>query len=153
LNEEIRGKVIEQVMKDGTCQNIDIIPDKIKNIFVVSQDITAEEHVRLQAVLQTFVDNSLSKTINFPESATTDDVATAYIKAWELGCKGITVYVTAPVKKWFSKPMPLPAAKREKKPPRNPQIRSRSGRRPRNPGQERWWAGPIRLKLRLVKPL
>ena len=94
LNEEIRGKVIEQVMKDGTCQNIDIIPDKIKNIFVVSQDITAEEHVRLQAVLQTFVDNSLSKTINFPESATTDDVATAYIKAWELGCKGITVYVT-----------------------------------------------------------
>ncbi len=94
LNDEIRGKIIEQVMRDGTCQKIDLIPEKVKNIFVVSQDITAEEHVRMQAVLQAFVDNSLSKTVNFPEAATADDVATAYIKAWEMGCKGITVYVT-----------------------------------------------------------
>lgn len=94
LNDEIRGKIIEQVMRDGTCQTIDLIPEKVKNIFVVSQDITAEEHVRMQAVLQAFVDNSLSKTVNFPEAATADDVATAYIKAWEMGCKGITVYVT-----------------------------------------------------------
>ena len=48
----------------------------------------------MQAALQAFVDNSLSKTINFPEDATEDDVATAYTLAWKLGCKGITVYVT-----------------------------------------------------------
>jgi len=66
----------------------------IKETFVVSADIEAEAHVRMQAALQAFVDNSLSKTINFPDNATEDDVATAYMRAWELNCKGITVYVT-----------------------------------------------------------
>lgn len=94
LDEEARQKIFEQVMTDGTCQNVEMVPPEIKNIFVVSQDITAEEHVRMQAVLQAFVDNSLSKTVNFPESATEEDVATVYMKAWEMGCKGITVYVT-----------------------------------------------------------
>ncbi len=66
----------------------------MRDTFVVSGDITAEEHVRMQGALQAFVDNSLSKTVNFPEGATVEDVATAYMLAWELGCKGITVYVT-----------------------------------------------------------
>jgi ribonucleoside-diphosphate reductase alpha chain len=63
-------------------------------VYVVSADITADEHVRMQAALQAFVDNSLSKTVNFSANATADDVARAYLLAWELGCKGITVYVT-----------------------------------------------------------
>ncbi len=94
LGEEKRQEIVEQVMRDGTCQHITEIPQAIRDTFVVSADITAEEHVRMQAALQAFVDNSLSKTVNFPESATEEDVARAYMLAWELGCKGITVYVT-----------------------------------------------------------
>jgi ribonucleoside-diphosphate reductase alpha chain len=70
------------------------VPEEIRNVFVVSQDITAEEHVRMQAAMQAFVDNSLSKTVNFAPDATVEDVAMAYRLAWELGCKGLTVYVT-----------------------------------------------------------
>jgi ribonucleoside-diphosphate reductase alpha chain len=94
LGEEKRQEVVAQVMRDGTCQHITEIPQRIRDTFVVSADITAEEHVRMQAALQAFVDNSLSKTVNFPEGASVDDVARAYMLAWELGAKGITVYVT-----------------------------------------------------------
>ncbi len=91
---EARQEIIERVMQHGTCQDIPEIPETLRNVFVVAGDIPAEEHVHMQAALQAFVDNSLSKTINFPEDATVEDVAEAYMLAWELGCKGITVYVT-----------------------------------------------------------
>ncbi|MBV6394614.1 MAG: hypothetical protein HFACDABA_00180 [Anaerolineales bacterium] len=94
LGEEKRQEIVEQVMSEGTCRHVDALPKEIRDVFVVSADITAEEHVRMQAALQTFVDNSLSKTVNFHENATEEDVAKAYMLAWELGCKGITVYVT-----------------------------------------------------------
>jgi ribonucleoside-diphosphate reductase alpha chain len=91
---EARQEIIERVMEHGTCQDIPEVPEFVRNVFVVAGDITAEEHVRMQAALQVFVDNSLSKTVNFPEGATVEDVAQVYLLAWELGCKGITVYVT-----------------------------------------------------------
>jgi ribonucleoside-diphosphate reductase alpha chain len=94
LGAEKRQEIVEQVMSKGSCQHVAELPQSLRNTFVVSSDITAEEHVRMQAALQTFVDNSLSKTVNFPETATEQDVANAYMLAWELGCKGITVYVT-----------------------------------------------------------
>jgi ribonucleoside-diphosphate reductase alpha chain len=94
IDEPTRQFIIEQVMESGTCQGNPAVPDHIQHVFAVSQDITAEEHVRTQAVTQAFVDNSLSKTVNFPADATEYDVATAYRLAWKLGCKGITVYVT-----------------------------------------------------------
>jgi ribonucleoside-diphosphate reductase alpha chain len=91
---EARQEIVETMMKHGTCQDIPEVPEELRNVFVVAGDISAEEHVRMQAALQAFVDNSLSKTINFPVGANVDDVAQAYLLAWELGCKGITVYVT-----------------------------------------------------------
>jgi len=91
---EQRDRIIQQVMHDGTCQDVDDLPEHIRHTFVVSMDITPEEHVIMQAALQRFVDNSISKTINFPPDATVEDVKQAYKMAWELGCKGITVYVT-----------------------------------------------------------
>jgi ribonucleoside-diphosphate reductase alpha chain len=94
LDEEARRQVVERVVERGSCQGVDELPGEIRRVFVVSQDITAEEHVWMQAAIQRFVDNSLSKTCNFPETASEEDVARAYLLAWELGCKGLTVYVT-----------------------------------------------------------
>ncbi len=94
IDSQTRQSIIEQIMETGTCQANEAVPENVQNIFVVSQDITAEDHVRMQAAMQAFVDNSLSKTVNFPTNATGEDVATAYMLAWKLGCKGITVYVT-----------------------------------------------------------
>jgi ribonucleoside-diphosphate reductase alpha chain len=94
LSPELKEEIINSTIESGTCQDISSLPEKIRNTFVVSSDISAEEHVRVQAALQAFVDNSISKTINFPSSAGPEDVAQAYKLAWELGCKGITVYVT-----------------------------------------------------------
>ena len=94
LDEEIREQIIADVIQNGSCQGVENLPEQIADTFVVSGDISAEEHVRMQAAMQAFVDNSLSKTINFPAGATHDEVANAYLLAWELGCKGITVYVT-----------------------------------------------------------
>jgi ribonucleoside-diphosphate reductase alpha chain len=94
LDEATRARIIEQVVATGTCQGIPELPAHIAETFAVSGDISADEHVRMQAAMQAFVDNSLSKTVNFPVGATEVDVATAYQLAWDLGCKGITVYVT-----------------------------------------------------------
>lgn len=93
IDEATRKKIFERVRVTGTCQEIDLVPEHIRDTFVVASDITPEEHVRMQGAMQAFVDNSLSKTINFPATATVDDVAKAYFLAWKLGCKGITVYV------------------------------------------------------------
>jgi ribonucleoside-diphosphate reductase alpha chain len=94
LDDETRQSLVQQVMEQGSCQGLPGVPESIQHVFAVSQDITADEHVRMQAAMQAFVDNSLSKTVNFPANAAIEDVATAYMLAWRLGCKGITVYVT-----------------------------------------------------------
>ncbi len=93
LPKEAKEKVIEQVVQTGTVQGIEELPQRLRDVFVVSGDVTADEHILMQASIQAFIDNSISKTCNFPETATKDDVAKAYMRGWELGCKGLTVYV------------------------------------------------------------
>lgn len=94
LDEATQERILTQVSETGSCQSVEVLPEEIRHVFVVAGDISAEEHVRMQAALQAFVDASISKTINFPESATPEDVAQAFRLAWQLGCKGLTVYVT-----------------------------------------------------------
>jgi ribonucleotide reductase alpha subunit len=89
-----RQRIYAEVLEHGSCQHVADVPDAIRHTFVVSADIAPDEHVRMQAAIQAFVDNSISKTCNFPESAVEADVAKTYFLAWELGCKGLTVYVT-----------------------------------------------------------
>lgn len=94
LDEAARERVVAQVIMTGSCQGVEEAPPAVRDVFVVAGDIGAEEHVRMQAALQSFVDSSISKTINFPATATPDDVGRAFRLAWALGCKGLTVYVT-----------------------------------------------------------
>jgi ribonucleoside-diphosphate reductase alpha chain len=93
FDDQRREDIIREVMEKGSCQEMDELPERIRDIFIVSHDISVEDHVYMQAALQRFVDNSLSKTCNFPEMAVEEDVAKAFMLAWHLGCKGLTVYV------------------------------------------------------------
>ncbi len=93
LKPESRTKIVEKVLETGSCQSVHELPEKIRDTFVVSADISPEEHVKTQAAIQAFIDNSISKTCNFPATASKDDVAKVYILGWELKCKGLTVYV------------------------------------------------------------
>lgn len=94
LDKKSRETIFAAVRNNGSCQDIDLVPRTIREVFVVSADITVEEHVQMQAALQAFVDNAISKTINFPAEAQEEDVWQAYLKGWKMGLKGMTVYVT-----------------------------------------------------------
>lgn len=86
-------ELMENVAKDGTVIGQKDIPVKWQEIFRTAQDITPENHIRMQGILQqNGVDSSISKTINLPSSATMDDVRTSYLLGYELRCKGLTVY-------------------------------------------------------------
>jgi ribonucleoside-diphosphate reductase alpha chain len=94
LDAAARERIVEQVAVTGSCQQVEEAPAAVRNVFVVAGDIPAADHVRMQAALQAFVDSSISKTVNFPATATLDDVVETFHLAWRLKCKGLTVYVT-----------------------------------------------------------
>jgi len=84
--------VMERVATDGTLANLEEVPSDVKQVFVCAHDIAPSWHMRMQSAFQGHCDSSISKTINFPESAEVEDVAEIYRLAYELRCKGVTVY-------------------------------------------------------------
>jgi ribonucleoside-diphosphate reductase alpha chain len=82
----------EEIARRGSLHGIPGVPEEAARVFKTSHEIGYEWHVRHQAAFQRYTDNGVSKTINLPNDASEDDVASAYRLAWELGCIGITVF-------------------------------------------------------------
>ncbi|OWK26811.1 MAG: ribonucleoside-diphosphate reductase, adenosylcobalamin-dependent [Parcubacteria group bacterium GW2011_GWA2_38_13b] len=86
------SNLMKEVAEKGSVQDIKGIPVDVKRIFVTSLDIAPEWHIKIQAAFQKYVDNAVSKTINFPFSAAVEDVKKSYLLAYKSGCKGVTIY-------------------------------------------------------------
>ncbi len=84
--------LMERIADRGSIQEFDEIPGDIKSVFVTAHDIAPLEHTAMQAAFQKYVDNAVSKTVNFPHKATPKDVEDVYLLSYKLGCKGVTVY-------------------------------------------------------------
>ncbi|MDR1569315.1 MAG: vitamin B12-dependent ribonucleotide reductase [Oscillospiraceae bacterium] len=80
------------VARKGTLSDVEGVPEDVRRVYVTAHDISPEAHIRMQAAFQRNIDNAVSKTVNFSNSATKDDVRRTYELAWELGCKGVTIY-------------------------------------------------------------
>lgn len=87
-SQELMAKIAQR----GTISGLPEIPEWVQAVFITSQEIEPEWHIKVQAAFQKYTDNAVSKTINFAHSATVEDVGKAYLLAYRLGCKGITVY-------------------------------------------------------------
>jgi ribonucleoside-diphosphate reductase alpha chain len=85
-------QLMDRIAEQGSLHDIAEVPEHAKRLFVTTHDIAPEWHVRMQAAFQKHIDAAVSKTINFPGSATVEDVSKAYLLAYELSCKGITIY-------------------------------------------------------------
>jgi ribonucleoside-diphosphate reductase alpha chain len=94
LDKKSQETIFQAVRSRGSCQEVELVPKAIRDVFVVSSDVKVGEHVLMQASMQAFVDNAISKTINFAEGASEQEVWQAYFEGWKLGLKGMTVYVT-----------------------------------------------------------
>ena len=119
FSETLLKKIAEN---NGSVQGIEEVPTEVQRLFVTALDISPEWHVRMQAAFQKYVDNATSKTINLREDASREDVYRAYMLAYELKCKGITVY------RYGSRPQQVISAKEERKAepfprPRPPVVR------------------------------
>ncbi len=88
----LSDEVLRRIAETGRARGIEGIPEWLQKLFPTAHDVSVGAHIRMQAALQRWTDNAVSKTINMPHSATTEDVARAYMLAYKLGCKGVTIY-------------------------------------------------------------
>ncbi len=85
-------ELLKRIAAEGTIQHFVEIPEDVRRVFVCAHDITPEDHTRMQAAFQRHTDNAVSKTVNFPNNATREDVRSVYLLAYQEGLKGVTIY-------------------------------------------------------------
>jgi ribonucleoside-diphosphate reductase alpha chain len=85
-------ELMKEVAEKGTLSHVKGIPEEIRRVFVCAHDVSPTWHVKMQAAFQEHTDNAVSKTVNFPKDATREEVAEVYMLAYQLDCKGITIY-------------------------------------------------------------
>jgi len=85
-------EIIQRIASRRSLADFKEIPESVRGVFLTATDISAEDHIRMQAAFQKHCDSSVSKTVNFPQSATNADVKEAFEQAYRLGCKGVTIY-------------------------------------------------------------
>jgi ribonucleoside-diphosphate reductase alpha chain len=85
-------ELVRQLEERGSVRGVEGVPEWVQKVFATSHDISPKWHVKMQAVFQKYTDNAVSKTVNFPQSATRDDVAKVFLLAYQEGCKGVTIY-------------------------------------------------------------
>ena len=85
-------ELMQRIAENGTLHDMDEIPSDIRKLFVTAHDISPEVHIGMQAAFQKYTDNAVSKTVNFSNGATVDDVEKVYRLAYQLDCKGVTIY-------------------------------------------------------------
>ena len=88
----LSDQLLDDVVEQGGCQDLEAVPEDVARVFVTSHDITPAWHVRMQAAFQKYTDNAVSKTVNMPASATREDVGEVFTLARSLNCKGVTIY-------------------------------------------------------------
>lgn len=84
--------IVPAIAQQGSVQHLPEVPAALRRLFVTALDMSPSSHVRMQAAFQRYTDNAVSKTVNLPNSATVDDVLEVYHLAYQLGCKGVTVF-------------------------------------------------------------
>lgn len=84
--------LMDAIAKSGSIADMEEIPQEVRDVFVTAHDVSPKWHIRMQAAFQKHTDNAVSKTVNLPRDATEGDVMKIYNLAYELGCKGVTIY-------------------------------------------------------------
>jgi ribonucleoside-diphosphate reductase alpha chain len=84
--------LMKRIAEEGSVRHLEEVPEQVRRVFATAHDIPPEWHIRLQAAFQKHTDNAVSKTVNFPNHSTMEDVEKVYLLAFRSGCKGVTIY-------------------------------------------------------------
>ncbi|PLX44916.1 MAG: ribonucleoside-diphosphate reductase, adenosylcobalamin-dependent [Deltaproteobacteria bacterium] len=87
-----KADLMNRLAKGAHLADLEGVPEEAVTLFVTAHEINPEQHIKMQAAFQDHTNNAVSKTVNFPETATSEEVAEVFWLAYKMGCKGVTIY-------------------------------------------------------------